>query len=317
MRVVFSLATYNVLDLFGDDEAYVAGKAAALGPIARALDADVIGLQEVASDAALDALLGAAGLSGAVVVHGSRDARGIGTSLVSRLPVLQSEVLTTDELSFPVFYSNDPVPYGVRLPLRRGFVSALLDAGPLGRVRVLVAHLKSGRGVWLKTQDGEAVEPTSQAEWGEADLRALVWRSAEAIFLRRAADAAFVRGDADHVVVMGDLNDVATSFPLRLLRGMGEHGLRSVAEAVAPADRYSTLHRASREAIDHILVSNELFARLASARFVHEGLLDLSMLEPDAPRPHGSDHAPLVARFDARKSDDEPGERDAKVRRST
>ncbi len=295
--VGFSLATYNLLDLFEVDEAYVSGKVTALSPIVRALNADVIGFQEVASDAALARILEASGLGGATVVHGTRDARGIGSSLVSRLPVLEREILVTDELPFPVFFSNDAPPFGRRLPLRRGFVSALVDAGDFGRVRVLVAHLKSGRGVPLKDPDGAPLDASTQAEWGECDLRALIWRSAEAIFLRRAVDAAFARGDAQHIAVVGDMNDVSGSFPLRLICGRGEHGLSEVAQTIARDERFSTLHRGNAEVIDHMLVSNEMFARLDSARFDNEGLLDLSTLPLDAPRPHGSDHAPLVAHF--------------------
>lgn len=293
----FTLATYNLLDLFEFDEAYVAGKVTALGPIVQALGADVIGFQEVASDAAFSRLLAASGYGGATVVHGTRDARGIGSTLVSRVPVLEHEVLVTDELPFPVFFSNDAPPFGKRLPLRRGFISALVDAGDFGRVRVLVAHLKSGRGVPLKNEAGEPIVETTQAAFGECDLRALVWRSAEALFLRQAVDRAFARGDAQHVVVLGDMNDVSGSFPLRLIRGRGEQGLSDVGDTVAPDRRFSTLHRGQAEAIDHMLVSNEMFARLDSARFDNEGLLDLSTLPLEAPRPHESDHAPLVAHF--------------------
>ena len=296
-NVSFSLATYNLLDLFDDDEGHVSGKVTALSPIVRRLNADVIAFQEVASDAAFARLLAASGVVGGTVIHGTRDARGIGSSLVSRLPVLEQAILVTDELPFPRFFSNDAPPFGRRLPLRRGFVSALVDAGDFGRVRVLVAHLKSGRGVPLKDADGAPVDASTLAEWGECDLRALVWRSAEALFLRRAVDAAFARGDAQHVAVLGDMNDVSGSFPLRLIRGRGEHGLSEVADTIARDKRFSTLHRGDAEAIDHILVSNEMFARLDSARFLNEGLLDLSTLPLDAPRPHGSDHAPLVAHF--------------------
>lgn len=313
----FSLATYNLLDLFAFDEAYVAGKVAALSPIVRELAADVIGFQEVASDEALQRLLVASGLGGAQVVHGSRDARGIGSTLVSRLPIIEASVLTTEALPFPVFFSNDAAPYGARLPLRRGFVSALVDAGTLGRVRVLVAHLKSGRGVFLKNGEGDGVEPTTQAEWGECDLRALVWRSAEALFLRQAIDQAFARGDADHVAVAGDMNDVSASFPMKLVRGRGAQGLSEVGDTITPSLRFSTLHHGRAEAIDHLLVSNELFALLDSAHFVNDGLLDLTTLAPDAPRPHESDHAPLVAHFRDAKSVDGGASADARVRGST
>jgi endonuclease/exonuclease/phosphatase family metal-dependent hydrolase len=305
--VTLTLATYNVLDLFGEDEAFVAGKVANLAPIIRLLGADVVGFQEIASDEALARLLDAAGWSGATIVHGTRDSRGIGCSLASRLPVIEKTVLTSPALPFPVFVAGDPSPFGERLPLRRGVVSALIDAAELGRVRVLVAHLKSGRGVPLRTAEGESVEQGTQAELAEADMRSVVWRAAEALFLRRAVDEAFARGDADHVVVLGDMNDVSGSLPLRLLCGCGDAGLSTVVDSIRGPRCFSTLHRGQAEAIDHILVSGSLFDRLAVARFENAGLRDLSVLPPDAPRPLESDHAPLVARFEAALSSSMPG----------
>ncbi len=293
----FSLATYNLLDLFDDDPSYVDGKVSALAPMMRALDADVIGLQEVASDSALMRLVEASGMAGATIVHGTRDSRGIGCSLVSRLPVIEHHVVVAEELPFPVFFSNDASPFGKRLPLRRGFVSALIDAGDVGKVRVFVAHLKSGRGVPKKSAEGEDIEPVTEGDWAECELRAIVWRCAEALSLRRAIDDAFSRGDADHIAVMGDMNDLSTSVPLKLLRGRGLHGLVAVGDTISIEKRYSTLHRGNAEAIDHLLVSNEMFRQLESACFHNDGLIDLTTLPPDAPKPHGSDHAPLVARF--------------------
>lgn len=296
-KVALTLATYNVLDLFGDDDAYVAGKARALGPIVQGLGADVIGFQEIASERALAALLEAGGVTGATVVFGTRDARGIGCALVSRLPVIGSEVLTSEALPFPVFVRGDPPPYAARIPLRRGFVSALIDAGELGRVRVFVAHLKSGRGVPMRDEAGEPVWAETQADFAEGDIRALAWRAAEALFLRRAVDRVFASGEADHVAVLGDLNDVFQSLPVRLLSGRGDHALRSVASTIPEQARFSTLHHGRAEAIDHVLVSRSLAAQLDHARFDNEHLRDLSELPADAPRPHESDHAPLVARF--------------------
>jgi endonuclease/exonuclease/phosphatase family metal-dependent hydrolase len=296
--MTLTLATYNVLDLFGDDEALLSGKVATLAPIVSLLGADVMGFQEIASDAALRRLLDASGWSGASVVAGTRDSRGIGCAFASRLPILQSEVLTCAALPFPVFAVGDPPPFHDRIPLRRGFVSALVDAGELGRVRVMVAHLKSGRAVPLRIADGESVLAETQGDLAEGEIRSVIWRAAEALFLRRAVDLALAVGDADHLVVMGDMNDLAGSLPLRLLAGFGEGSLVNLVDTIAGPACYSTLHRGRAEAIDHMLVSPALFSLLAGVRFETTGLRDLSMLPADGPPPLESDHAPLVARFD-------------------
>ncbi len=295
--MTITLATFNLLDWFDLDAAAIARRVAAVAPQVRALAADVIGFQEVASDAAFQRLADASGFAGATIVHGTRDARGIGCSLASRLPVLRREILTCEALQFPAFSQGDPEPFGARIPLRRGVVSVLVDGGPIGKVQLFVAHLKSMRALPMKDARGAIVEPASQGDWADAEVRTLVWRAAEALFVRRAVDVAIARAEADHVVVMGDLNDVAGSLPLRALTGKGEGALASVGETVPLARRTSIFHHGKPSAIDHILVSSALMSRLLEARFVCEDLVDMSELPRDAPMPAGSDHAPLFARF--------------------
>jgi exonuclease III len=76
-----------------------------------------------------------------------------------------------------------------------------------------------------------------------------------------------------------------------VLRAEGEaHELYSCARLVAPELRYSALHEGERAQIDHILVTKNLFDRVRSARFFHEGLRD----QGDEEWTVDSDHAPFA-----------------------
>src|SRR5438477_62413 len=104
----FRLATYNVLDLF-DEHPLLPKKIDTLAARIRELDADVVGLQEIGSEVALEALRARASEGGTpyASVVGTADARGIRCAALSRVPILRSTVHTTDALPFPVFVEGD------------------------------------------------------------------------------------------------------------------------------------------------------------------------------------------------------------------
>ncbi len=297
----FSLATYNVLDLF-DAPAYLTRPQldAKLTHLARVLteaNADVVAFQEIGSADVLRELLArlpALGYREPIV--GTADARGIRCAIASRLPVLGSKVHVAESLPFPVFVTGDPAPFGARIPLRRGIVGARIDAGALGAVDVFAAHLKSNRPLPVRDAHGE-VPPVTPRELGEAHLRTLVWRAAEALFVRGLVDELLTADPARHVLVAGDLNDRPDSTVLRVLSGSGPLALLGCADAVPEAVRFSIIHRGERTQIDHILATRPLRERLASARFLNTGLRDHGEIEEGAPPPADSDHAPFVVSF--------------------
>ena len=297
----FSLATYNVLDLFDAPAVltreHLDAKLAHLARILEHAGADVVGLQEVGSAEVvreLTARVPALGYGEPIL--GTADARGIRCAILSRLPVLASRVHTAEALPFPIFVAGDPQPFGTRIPLRRGIVAAQIDAGPLGPVDLLVAHFKSKRGLPLKDPTGE-IPPVPPRDFAEAQLRTLVWRGAEALFVRSLADDLFEGSPSRNVIVAGDLNDHPGSTVLRIVSGGGPLMLLPCADLIPEPARFSILHRGQRQQIDHILASRPLRERLQSARFLNDGLRDHGDLDDDAPPPADSDHAPLVVSF--------------------
>jgi endonuclease/exonuclease/phosphatase family metal-dependent hydrolase len=299
----FTLATYNVLDLFDAPAVltreHLDAKLTHLAQVLERANADVVALQEVGSADVvreLTARLSSRGLAYGDPIVGTADARGIRCAVISRLPVLASRVHTAEALPFPIFVAGDPQPFGTRIPLRRGIVAARIDAGPLGPVDLLVAHFKSKRGLPLKDPTGE-IPPVTPRDYAEAQLRTLVWRGAEALFVRSLADDLFEASPARNVVVAGDLNDHPGSTVLRIVSGGGPLMLLPCADLIPEPARFSILHRGERQQIDHILASRPLRERLQSARFLNDGLRDHGDLADDAPPPADSDHAPLVVSF--------------------
>ncbi|WP_394847487.1 endonuclease/exonuclease/phosphatase family protein [Pendulispora brunnea] len=269
-----------------------------LAAVVSKVDADVLALQEVGSESVLDRLRERLpGMYGFRMV-GTADARGIRCALLSRLPVRNYDVHATEQLDFPRFHEVDPAPFGARIPLRRGIVHAEVDAGALGVVHALVLHFKSARPVPFRRADGVAVEPVTAREQAEGELRTLVWRASEALFVRGLVDDVAAKNPGHHLLVTGDFNDVPGSTTLRIVSGAEPNALRSATADALEGDRFSVLHRGDRAEIDHMLLSAGLRARMTRVRYFNEGLRDHSLLPVhEFPTPD-SDHAPLVVRFE-------------------
>jgi len=301
------IATFNLKDFFlARNEAetdVVEGKVANIAQNLRRADADVVALQEVGSMDLLDRLLGTelASLGYGAPVAGTEDKRGIRCVILTRLPVLWSQVHAPKHLAFPHFLDGDPDPFDGRIPLRRGVVHVRFDAGPLGEVDVITAHFKSKLGVPVKTHDGVELPDPSLRGRGEAAIRSFVQRAAEALFIRGLVDDVF-RALPDHaVVVTGDLNDGVHSLPVRIVRGLGEPSpsiLRPATELVPPERRFTTFHGGFPSLIDHVLVSERLFRHVQGVSIFNEALRDHGPHTDDAPLAEDSDHALVTVTFD-------------------
>ena len=293
--MAFVLATFNVLDLFdaGDPE-----RIDRIASLLRTHAPDVVALQEVGGETATNAIAAALG-GGFTPVLGDADERGIRCAVLSRLPVVSSNVLRAAHLPFPRFHREDPEPFGTRIPLRRAIPEVVIDGGDIGKVRVLVVHFKSRRGTPMR-EAGVQVPGVTTAELAAAEARAVAWRCAEALFVRTVVDERLAKDPDDRLVVCGDFNDVSGSLPLRIVMGTAgtdaprADGLVSVAELIPIAERISVLHGGEPAAIDHALVSPALASRLERCNYDRTDLIDLAKATNAA---YASDHAPLVVRF--------------------
>ncbi|HEV7905938.1 MAG TPA: endonuclease/exonuclease/phosphatase family protein [Pyrinomonadaceae bacterium] len=88
-----------------------------------------------------------------------------------------------------------------------------------------------------------------------------------------------------NVIVLGDLNDFQFSTTLKLLAG---DALRNLFDTLPPGERYTYIFDGNSQALDHILVSQRLFAALVRFDVVH---INSEFAE------QASDHDPPVAIF--------------------
>ncbi|MCL2726002.1 MAG: endonuclease/exonuclease/phosphatase family protein [Polyangiaceae bacterium] len=300
------IATYNLKDFFlprtpgeqGVVEAKIANVAAEL---LRAR-ADVVALQEVGAPELLDRLVAKelVSLSYGAPIMGTRDKRGIGCAILARVPVLWSQVHTRPWLPFPTLCEGDPEPFAHRIPLRRGIVHVRVESPELGEVDVITAHFKSSLGSPLKTADGREIKDDSPRANGEAAVRSLVQRAAEALLVRGLVDDV-LRDLPDHAIcVLGDLNDGADSMPVRIVRGerVLESGhLRACAELLSEDRRFSCFHAGKPILIDHVLASERLFRQVRAFDIQNDKLRYHGPHVDDPPLTEDSDHALCVAEF--------------------
>jgi endonuclease/exonuclease/phosphatase family metal-dependent hydrolase len=262
------------------------------------LDADLIGFQEVFSQAALKQVLAR--------TRRYQDAIHLGfdpdpaaerltpsVALVSRLPIAESAPL----VAFP---DGIALPPGSRNPDRftRAPLHAVVAVSPDLAIDVVVVHLKSRRPDYRNGDTGE--DPQLYAL---ASLRSLVRRGTEAAALR-VLMSELARARKRPRVVLGDFNDVADSVTTGIVLGIGTPLADRLFDACQLQRRqdhlrdvgFSSVHEGRRTTIDHILVSEEFNADLPSA--IGE-VVDVIYLNDhlDLELPEASDHGQVLARI--------------------
>ena len=263
------------------------------------LDADVIGFQEIFSQAALrEALARTRRFRDAVHVGFDPDPAAErltpSVALVSRLPLAMPG---TAHLDFP---AGVAMPAGSRDPERfsRAVIHAAVVASPDCTIDVVVVHLKSKRPDYRNGDTGE--DPQLYAL---ACLRSLVRRGTEAVALRvLLSDLA--KEYKRPRVVLGDFNDTADAVTTSIVMGNGnllgdrlfdahqlqrrQDHLRHVGFSIQHDNHYTT--------IDHILVSEEFNAALPNA--IGE-VLEVTYLNDHVvlALPQASDHGQVLARI--------------------
>jgi predicted extracellular nuclease len=273
------------------------------------LDADVIGLQEIFSMAALrdvlahsrryrdatlagfepppDPLTGAARLTPEV-------------ALISRLP------LAAPPTAYLVFPDGVTLPAGSRDADR--FARAPLHAQvqlPDGRVAdVIVVHLKSKRPDYRSGDSGD--DPMLYAQ---ANLRSLIRRGTEAVALR-ALLSEMNRAGRRPRIVLGDFNDTADAVTTTIVMGSGAVGepgeelngrLFDCNQIQLGRDHlrevgYTNIHEGHYMTIDHVLVSEEFnpASRHAVGEVVDVTYLNDHLLQH---KPEASDHGQVLVRL--------------------
>jgi len=263
------------------------------------LDADVIGFQEIFSQAALREALAR------TVKY--RDAAHIGfdpdpaaprltpsVALVTRLPLAASPSQLVD------FPDGINMPVGSRDAERftRAPLHVALQVTPDLVVDVVVVHLKSRRPDYRNGDSGD--DPQLYAL---ACLRSLVRRGTEAAALRVLL-AGMARAMQRPRIVMGDFNDVADAVTTGIVMGVGAPLGERLFDACQLQRRFdcqrdvafSCVHDGRYSTIDHVLVSEEFHRDLPNA--IGEVLEVISLNDHLLlGLPGASDHGQVIARL--------------------
>ena len=263
------------------------------------LDADVIGFQEIFSQACLRDVL-------ARTRH-YRDAVHVGfdpdpgaerltpsVALVSRLPLAapgEAHASYPDGVSMPDG-SRDNDRFS------RAVIHAGIVISPDCTVDVFVIHLKSKRPDY---RNGDS--PDDPLLFGLACLRSLIRRGTEALALRVLLTG-FERVNGRAQIVLGDFNDVADAVTTTIVMGEGTPMTGRLFDAYQIQKRqdrlrhigFSMLHESQYTTIDHILVSEAFHPDLPDAigEVVNVLYLNDHVVLGQAP---ASDHGQVLARI--------------------
>ncbi|AQR71131.1 endonuclease/exonuclease/phosphatase [Janthinobacterium sp. LM6] len=266
------------------------------------LDADVIGFQEIFSQAALRDVLSRtrhfreATLAG----YDAIDAAGRmlpTVALVSRLPLAGAGVAWTDFPAGVAASADDNACRFARAPLH---VQVILPGGQL--TDVVVVHLKSRRPDYRHGDGNDA------AAYALANLRSLQRRGAEAVALRVLASELGHSGRPR--IVLGDFNDIANAVTTAIVMGAGapceagaemrerlydSNAIQQRQDALRHVG-YTNIHDSAYMTIDHILVSEHFHPAspraigvLQEVTYLNDHLL-LGLR-------HASDHGQVLARI--------------------
>jgi endonuclease/exonuclease/phosphatase family metal-dependent hydrolase len=312
------IATFNLENL--DDSAEgpsLAARIAALRPILRRLDADILCLQEVNGQEgphgrtlrALGALLDETQYAGYGCVathgpHGPIDRHNL--VVLSRFAVAGRQ-LHHEIVAGPAYRTVTAIPRAdTAAPVTwdRPLLHAQITLS--GRVlHVVNLHLRAPLAAVVPGQKLAPFAWKSVGGWAEGYYLAAMKRAGQALEARLLVEQ-LLDADPDALIaVAGDLNSDIAGTPLRILLGdeddtgnpaLAGRRLHAVEHALAPERRFSLIHGGHRWLVDHILASPALRVRHDGTEILNEALQDETA--PTDLLFGGSFHAPLVATFD-------------------
>lgn len=272
------------------------------------MDVDIVGFQEVFSEEALrEALQRTQKLKDAHLIISEKIGGSPAVALASRFQILNYQIIQ----NFPEALDFE----GVELPMNtfsRPVLEATVEISENVAITFFVAHLKSKRPT---IPDG--VDARDLLEKAKGEARSLIRRVGEATALRTIL-MQHLRQRTKPVVVMGDLNDNHLAVTTQIISGEPPFrqwdfeskkqvwdALLYHAKAIQARKSYhdyyySHIHNGHYEALDHILVSQELvtenpnsIGRVGYVITLNDHLID-ETLSDDKVEPWQSDHAQVV-----------------------
>ena len=278
------------------------------------MQADIVGFQEIFHQEALaDVLKKSSKLRGSqfVVANPTGDLPRVG--LATHFQLLDHEVIE----AFPSSLDME----GAIIPIHtfsRPVLKAKIKIDADLTITAYVVHLKSKRPIF---HDGE--DRKSPLDLARGQARALIRRAAEATALRELLMKEL--RNRDHpVILMGDVNDSGLAVTTRIVSGEPPHRryphevkkeiwdvllyhAKDIQARLSYQDfYYSHIHNGHHEALDHIMVSQELvrenprhLASIGYIRLFNDHLTDETLTD-DRVKTWQSDHGQVVASVEMR-----------------
>jgi endonuclease/exonuclease/phosphatase family metal-dependent hydrolase len=319
------IATFN-LESLDDGPGIVpplADRVAALQPVLRRLDADVLCLQEVnAQDegakarrlAALDAVLagtqyGAFHRVTTQTAHGRlADVHNLVT--LSRWPIVEHRCYRHDFVSPPLYRPVTAAPrpdHAERVEWDRPLLHSVVSLPGGRRLHVINLHLRAPLAAAIAGQKLAPFVWRTVGGWAEGFYLAAMKRTGQALEARLLVDALFDREPDALIAIAGDLNAESRETPVRAIYGdvedtgnpaLADRALSLIENDVPRDRRYSVLHHGLRLMLDHLLVSPALKRLHRQADILNEALIDEYFAWRKGVQPCESFHAPVVADFE-------------------
>lgn len=302
------IATFNIEFLFDEGthkhsgkewiypKEYVARRVDHLSDVFTKIDADILFLQEMASEKILQRIIEKTGKNYSYFIA-TPDKFGVGNAVIfkDKNCVCESISATTN---FPVIVEGDQDSVGPRIHSRRAFVhlTTTYNDKPF---HLFGLHLNSRFFVHLRNVNMEPVLATSQIEAADSLIRSEVFRCIQARKMRQVIDTLFTTDKNAQIAVMGDFNSIERETPFRIIQGefrTHDDALVSLASRVASEKRYSFIGENGHKLIDHILISKGLEYSVDSFAILNETLSHHSNQLP-SPTFVESDHAPLILKL--------------------
>ncbi len=261
------------------------------------MGAQVVGFQEVFDKQALVEIIRENPFLKNSTVYTSDDKNNSSpkVALVSKFPVRKVSVYE----NFPTNAIIDFCPKDsaiVKLPFNkfsRPILKAEIQIDDFGYIDFYVVHLKSKRPIFYRDEDEK--DPVCQAV---AQARSLMLRASESVALRSILMQS-IRKSTKPTIVCGDVNDIGNSVTSRIISGeVPQHKLsdsrkqeiwdvllyhvKDIQARRSYQDMYYThIHNGIYEALDHIMVSQELVTenprnvgRVGLVRVFNDHLID-------------------------------------------
>ena len=304
---ILRIASFNVLNLILPETVYYQKSSYSkedfekkinwIAQMLQEMNADIVGFQEVFQKEALEQAIARSGIyEGAALTMGENGPNLPRVALLSRFPVNKSKIIDTFPENSIIDVENEITNEKVVLPYKkfsRPVLNVEVEISKGQIINFYVIHLKSKRPHLLDNEQRE-----NHVQLAKATARSLFVRASEAVALRSILMENLLNKKSP-VVVMGDGNDTGLSVTTRLLTGEPPfrtmpmnvkkniwdvllYQVQDIQARNSYNDYYYThIHNGHYEALDHIMVSEELvgenpesIGRVSYVKLYNDHLID-------------------------------------------